>query len=195
MYSNYQKYPFTRDVSEEVPHCAWDGCANAAHFKAPHPSLRYSDITAIEAEKPTYQYFCAQHIAAFNQAWDYFAAMSEAEIEDFMKEAVTGHRRTKPVQTHLHTANMQELLLQKAMQLYGADSAVDAVERNPSLPPDIRHALQQLHFSTMPDAATLKAQWRRLAKQHHPDAATGDEQLFHAAKEAYVTLKSFLESE
>ena len=42
-------------------------------------------------------WFCLEHARAYNEAWDYFRDMGDAEIEAFREAAVMGHRPTWPL--------------------------------------------------------------------------------------------------
>ena len=43
------------------------------------------------------QWLCREHLREHNQRWNYFAGMSDQEIERFCLDAITGHRPTWPL--------------------------------------------------------------------------------------------------
>jgi hypothetical protein len=64
--------------------CNWAGCLNAGDFRAPRSRTNLRE----------YQWFCEEHIVAFNKNWNYFEGMGEEEIYAFQRDATTGHRPT-----------------------------------------------------------------------------------------------------
>jgi hypothetical protein len=62
--------PFARGPDHER-HCQHPGCLELGAYRAPVARDRLNE----------YYWFCLEHVRAYNLAWDYFAGMSEAEIE------------------------------------------------------------------------------------------------------------------
>ena len=64
--------------------CSAPGCREAAELRAPtsqkHPDQRV--------------WLCREHLRRNNERWNFFAGMSEAEIDRFRIDAITGHRPT-----------------------------------------------------------------------------------------------------
>ena len=91
------KRPTTRPISalesagfEQRPRrgCDWPGCA-----AAPATTARRARATRLRE----FYHFCLEHVRAYNRAWDFFAGMSQAEIEAYLREDVTWHRPTWPL--------------------------------------------------------------------------------------------------
>ena len=141
-------------------------------------------------------WFCLEHARAHNESWDYFAGMSEAEIESFRNEALTGHRPTWPLgkrsarsRAATHTAHVDD-----ALGVFG-----DVAEREPPRPPErhlTRPQLQALELLNLDASATLhqiKARYKELVKRYHPDANGGDrgaEERLKQVIKAYGLLRS-----
>src|SRR5512146_3528765 len=51
--------------------CDHPGCDGCGDFRAPRSRL----------ELDRYYWFCLEHVRAYNRAWNYYAGMSEGEIE------------------------------------------------------------------------------------------------------------------
>ena len=51
--------------------CDHPGCLGGGDFRAPKSRLDLHD----------YHWFCLEHVRAYNSAWNYYAGMSDAEIE------------------------------------------------------------------------------------------------------------------
>ena len=64
--------------------CDWKGCDGAGQHRAPKGRGRDGE----------YFLFCIDHVRQFNAAYNYFQGMSDLEVENFQKSAMTGHRPT-----------------------------------------------------------------------------------------------------
>ncbi len=143
-----------------------------------------------------YQWFCLEHIRVHNAKWDFFADMSRDQIEDFMKDAVTGHRPTWD-----RTAQIQKQYekLQHAIDDFLHQSHRKARKpTHPAIPPKVRSALSVLDMEYPVTQAELKVQYRKLVKKYHPDANRGDkaiENTFKKITAAYACVEEFLENE
>src|SRR5262249_8297247 len=71
-------------VSPEAPVCQWKGCSNAGLYRAPMGRGREGQ----------YLRLCLEHVREFNASYNYFAGMSNAEVEAYQKDSLTGHRPT-----------------------------------------------------------------------------------------------------
>lgn len=115
-------------------------------------------------------HFCAEHAAEYNRNWNFFAGMSEAAAHDYMKsesEYASGFRQSG------------------AFEWTGAadESGYSRTERD---------ALAALDLDTDASIGEIKAQYRRLAKEYHPDRAGGDKEAarrFYEVRTAYDVLK------
>ena len=64
--------------------CQWKGCDKPGSHKAPKGRGRDGE----------YFHFCMDHVRQYNHEYNYFDGMSDAEVDDFRKDALTGHRPT-----------------------------------------------------------------------------------------------------
>ena len=131
---------------------------------------------------------------AYNLAWDFFAGMSQAEIEGYLREDVTWHRPTWPLGSQRQRAagwrwqDPYHLFL-NGDGLNGAPGA-----RNGTVCPVGRQAARMLAVLDLAPGATraeLKARYKQLAKRHHPDLHGGDkraEERLKLINEAYTYL-------
>ena len=165
--------------------CEVPGCPEAGEYKAPKSP----------DELGAYKWFCLEHIREHNQRWDYFAGMGSEEIEDFLKDAVIGHRPTWTREQHL---NKQYQKLQDALYEFlhmGAKRKVSP--QHPALPPKMRKALATMAMDYPYDAKQLKSRYRALVKEHHPDVNKGNkdsEELFKQITAAYHHLSEHIKS-
>ena len=65
--------------------CEWENCSEEGKFKAP--------IEKDNSKK--FRLLCLSHIKQFNKSWNYFANMSQTEIEYFLKSDTVWHKPTK----------------------------------------------------------------------------------------------------
>ncbi len=65
--------------------CDWSNCKKVGNYKAP--------IEKDNSKK--FKLLCLEHIKIFNKKWNYFANMTNEEIEYFIKSDLTWHKPTK----------------------------------------------------------------------------------------------------
>jgi hypothetical protein len=167
--------------------CQVPGCPEAGEYKAPKSPDELGE----------YKWFCLEHIREHNQRWDYFAGMGSEEIEDFLKDAVTGHRPTWTREQHL---SQQYQKLQDALYefLHMGAKRKAAAPQEKVLPPKLRKALATMAMEYPYDAKQLKVRYRALVKQHHPDVNKGNkasEELFKQITAAYHHLTEHIKAE
>src|SRR5580693_10074255 len=64
--------------------CDHPGCIGVGDFRAPKSRLDLHD----------YHWFCLEHVRAYNSAWNYYAGMSETEIESEIRYDTVWQRPT-----------------------------------------------------------------------------------------------------
>lgn len=157
-------------------HCMWAGCGEAGNYKAPKSRARLSE----------YQWFCLEHVQAFNKNWNYFDGMSEEQIYAFQKDAMLGHRPTW--KSDINPAQLEQKLEDALLRFFGGKpTAAQMAALKPANSKDkAALALMDLeHPSTQED---IKKQYRALAKKYHPDVNKNDAKaadVFKRLSEAY----------
>ncbi len=155
--------------------CAWSGCNEEGVFKAPvsKKNLR------------SYQWFCEAHIREFNKQWNYFEGMTEEEIYEFQKDAVTGHRPTWRVD---QVGEVSEHAIEDALaRMFGETPRRARTHHKPVGARD-KDALAVLDLEHPADKKRIKSQYRELAKKYHPDTNRGNkraEETFKKITHAY----------
>jgi curved DNA-binding protein CbpA len=164
---------------EEHPCCQWKGCRAAGRHKAPRGRGRDGQ----------YYVFCLEHVRQYNASYNYFDGMNDAQVEDFQKESLTGHRPTWKMGVNPTGAEKQpsgdsangarrfgwRTLDPHAFFARRAKAArTEAAENRRQLKPLEKKSLQTLNLSGAATKVEIKARFKELVKIHHPDANGGD---------------------
>ncbi len=160
--------------------CDHPGCAGQGDFRAPRS----------KAELNQFYWFCLDHVRAYNAAWNYYAGMSEAEIEAEIRSDTVWQRPTWPLGSRLGAR------IHVRWEDYGLLDPEEAAERpreraRPRTPQEEALAVFALELPLTLSA--LKARYKELVKRHHPDSHGGDkaaEEKLKVINQAYSTLKS-----
>jgi len=166
-------------VREEHPCCQWKGCTAPGRHRAPRG--RGCD--------GQYYIFCLEHVRQYNASYNYFDGMNDAQVEDFQKDSVTGHRPTWKVGVNASAnrkaadtsaTNGHRQFGWRALDPHGffawrAKAArQEPAENRRQLKPLERKSLQTLNLSASATRIEIKARFKELVKIHHPDANGGD---------------------
>ena len=166
-----------------APLCHVEGCVEAGAYKAPKS----------RDELHEYQWFCLEHVREHNQKWDYFAGLGAEEIEEFVRDAVTGHRPTWDRERH-----MREPYFKLHDALYEFLSATKKpVAPHPPLTAKLRKSLATMDIEYPYTQRQLKIQYRTMVKKYHPDKNKGDkksEEIFKQITVAYQHLADHLKN-
>jgi|SRR5581483_8167866 len=159
-------------VRAEAPVCQWKGCTAAGTHRAPRGRGREG------------QYFllCLDHVREFNASYNYFAGMSNSEVEAYQKDSVTGHRPTWRVGANSWAHGTGHGLGQTYAGGRGFSdphgffawrSARPGEQRRTLKPLELK-SLETLDLTRGADRDEIKARFKQLVKRHHPDANGGD---------------------
>jgi hypothetical protein len=180
-------------MAEAVPPvrmCDHPGCESGGDYRAPRSRI----------ELDHYYWFCLDHVRAYNAAWNYYAGMSEGEIEDEIRHDTVWQRPSwKLGQRH---GPAYEARVRDPFDVYGhhdrkpgqgrrAGSA--GAEASARVASARDQALAVFDIDPPFTQASLKARYKVLVKMHHPDAHGGDktaEEKLKIINQAYTTLKA-----
>lgn len=166
------------ESAQKHPRCQWKGCGRPAPHRAPKGRGRDGEYFA----------FCVDHVREYNAAYNYFDGMSDAEVTDFQKDAMTGHRPTWKVGANSWAHGTSEGVSKggpgnagfRAHDPHGffAERARQAreqpVENRRVLKPIEKKSLESLHLPESASKGEIKARFKELVKRHHPDSNGGD---------------------
>ena len=154
-------------AAEKVRGCAITGCGAEGAFRVPKSR---EDIS-------THLWLCLIHAREHNEKWDYFAGMSDREIERFRTEAVIGHRPTWPLGKRAAGGPRAtgSYHVEDGYAVFAeADSPAEPHRPKRFLTPLQRQAFDVLNLESSASLNEIKARYKELVKRFHPDANGGD---------------------
>jgi len=165
---------------ERHPRCQWKGCAAAGSHRAPRG----------RGKDGQYYAFCLEHVRQYNATYNYFDGMNDSEVQDFQKDALTGHRPTWKVGVNaaapgaapsnaahdpasaglgFRTIDAHGFFARRARA-----AREQPVESRRQLKPLEKKSMQTLNLSVEATREEIKARFKELVKIYHPDTNGGD---------------------
>jgi DnaJ-domain-containing protein 1 len=163
--------------------CEHPGCTAGGDFRAPRS----------RASLEHYYWFCLDHVRQYNAAWNYYAGMSEAEIEAEIRHDTTWQRPTWPLGSRYSSNHAPQMY--DYFGVFGEPGGASPHEtpRNKRQLSPQEAALVVFEIAPPFTLVSLKARYKELVKLHHPDAHGGDkaaEEKLKMINQAYSTLKA-----
>ena len=168
-------------VEEDLRLCAVDGCVYAADYRAPRSREALRD----------YIWLCLDHVRAYNTAWNYYAGMNEAEIEAHRRADITWRRPTWPLGAREANGRTRK---RDPFGILGPgdEPEIEPGEHLVTAEPAERRALATLGLKPPVSAEIVKARYKELVKELHPDVNGADnraEERLKSVNQAYNTLR------
>lgn len=176
------------DADPALRVCDHPDCAERGEFRAPRSRDRLDD----------YFWFCLEHVREYNKSWNYYAGMSDAEVEADLRRSTTWNRPTW--RFGLGDGAGRSQAFRRVRDPFGVfeDDAGETTRPGPQRPsaqsPEGR-AFSVMGLEPPLTLEQLKRRYKELVKKHHPDANGGDrdaEERLKSINEAYTTLRRFL---
>jgi DnaJ-domain-containing protein 1 len=156
--------------------CEWEGCTEPGEYRAPKGPRTEGQ----------YHHFCLEHVRHYNKAFNFFAGMSQDELD----EALTTPPKAESRSTFA-TGNPQNArasakpATMRPGDKYGDPFGVfakyrhrqaqtPAAERVKPMTANDKRAFESLGFSGHAKSDDIKAAYKNLVKIHHPDVNGGD---------------------
>ena len=181
----------------ESGQCHWPGCNEAGAYRAPRSRVALN----------SYHWFCIAHVREYNQGWNYYAGMSQSEVEAEIRADTAWRRPTWPLnggaEAAIRVFTKPRIFVDglgpigPGSEEIGATGPGDETWLREASPVDRATADAMAVLDLRPPLNTerLKARYKELAKLHHPDTNGGDKtaeerikQINHAYKMLLQTL-------
>jgi len=172
---------FSPDPDAPGQHCDVPSCPLLGEYRAPRSREGLRDFL----------WLCLDHVREYNAAWDYYKGMSPGEIEAQLRADTSWQRPTWPLGKLGQTARLEEAA-ERELHAFAFGSRAKPA---PSVPTELRDALDVLGLIWPVSLSDVKAKYKELAKLHHPDANNGDkrsEEMLKSINLAYATLRGKL---
>ena len=169
--------------------CNHPGCEAGGEFRAPRSRL----------ELDRYYWLCLDHVRGYNAAWNYYAGMSEPEIEAEIRRDTVWQRPSWKL--GMRHGPAYEARMRDPFGFYADNQKSGAGHRRGANGSDAEarvasareQALAVFDIGPPFTQSSLKARYKVLVKLHHPDAHGGDkdaEEKLKIINQAYTTLKA-----
>jgi DnaJ domain len=177
---NKQSAKQQAQAREAAMTCEWPDCKNKGPHRAPKGRENSRE----------YWHFCLDHVREYNQSYNFFSGMNAEAVARYQKDALTGHRPTWKMGANgsgKGGKGAAEADLDAASDPFSMFSELNGRGRWRPGPggaepkPETRKifnaerkALQVMGLSAEATLEDVKAKYKALVKQHHPDANGGD---------------------
>ena len=166
--------------------CDFPGCEEPAEYRAPKDrSLR------------SHYWFCLKHVQEYNKKWDFLAGLSPEQIEAQLQNDVTWQRPTWKLGTGgsnrvLHGKVNDSFHFFDETQL-GMSGHYNPPQTEMRFSQKVQNAITFMQLDLPLSMQQVKKQYKKLAKQYHPDITQKDASLFQRLTQSYTTLIAYLE--
>lgn len=163
--------------------CESPGCDQDGIYRAPRSPQRTTE----------YRWFCLQHVREYNAAWNYYAGMTDNEVEADIRRDTVWQRPSWPLGTPPGPGTWHAGRVTDGFGMFGTAGRAPPPRRQPASAEE--RALLVLELQAPVTVAEVKSRYKELVKRHHPDANGGDkaaEERFKQISEAYRTVMDSL---
>ena len=156
----------------EAPPCDVEGCGRMGGYRAPKG----------RGHEGEYYNFCLDHVRDYNKSYNYFAGMADDEIVDYQRSASTGHRPTWNMGVNRPGKAGDARFTWSAafadpFGIFGGEAHREEPKKEPERRPLRnleRRSFAALDLEGHEKGSEIKARYKALVKQLHPDANGGD---------------------
>lgn len=162
--------------------CEWPGCLGEGEHRAPRSR---DDLN-------TYRWFCLDHVRAYNKSWNYYAGMTEDEVEHDTRRDTVWHRPSWPmggVGGHGFAGSAADI--SDGFGVFGDQPGGHHQSSPAAAQAPEKWALDTLDLRPPLSVERVKIRYKELVKRYHPDANGGDkaaEEKFKEISRAYHTI-------
>ena len=172
--------------------CDWPDCTEEALHRAPRS----------RTEIDSYRWFCREHIRGYNKSWNYFAGMTDCEVEADRRADTVWQRPTWPLGDGVPMPEYTYRYLREAFSFPFSDFEHETystwnkdISSEPELNRELKNAFAIFGMKMPVSTNDVKNRYKILVKRHHPDAAkhNADEERLKDINYAYQKILAFLE--
>jgi curved DNA-binding protein CbpA len=163
---------------EAAAPCEWPDCKNKGTHRAPKG----------RDDAREYWHFCLDHVREYNQSYNFFSGMNADAVARYQKDALTGHRPTWRMGANTSARKVTGSAVDfdgaaDPFSMFGelngrggfrARPQADRKRETRKVFNAERKALQVMGLEADATLEAVKAKYKALVKQHHPDANGGD---------------------
>ena len=167
--------------------CHAKGCNKNGEFRAPKS----------RSEINQYHLFCLQHVKEYNKKWNFFEGMSNEEFENFLKNDITGHKKTYKFGSGGDININEKDLFESLFGFYNGKKSHyiqdKESKKNTQLTKKQKEALHRFNLNDKATLENVKSKYKKLAKIFHPDLNKGNKRMeeeFKKLTSAYKELQS-----
>ena len=168
----------TVETADTQP-CEWHGCGQSGGYRAPKGRDREGQ----------YYNLCIDHVREYNKSYNYFAGMKDDDVVAYQRSASTGHRPTWTMGVNAEGIEAARMHPNQAWASAFADpfgifgggrerrargSSSDLETEKRPLRNLERRSFAVLDLDGAEGGGEIKARYKALVKQLHPDANGGD---------------------
>ncbi len=158
--------------------------------KCDHPDCTKAGVCRAPKSRDSkeYWFFCKEHAAEYNKNWNYYADMTDEEIEDDWERRTFGYSSKDTKKANLNSEEYAKFINDF---LTGRDKFDKVPPKTHSTSPVVG-ALKLFDLSVSASWREVSSRYRALAKKYHPDIAKDKETAaseFAKISSAYDTLK------
>lgn len=164
--------------------CEWPGCEGEGQHRAPRSREALTE----------YQWYCLEHIRRYNAAWNYFAGMTDMEVEAEVRLDTVWQRPTWPLGGGPPPHAFGAWRFHDGFGFF-EDGNAEPCRPRPRAHTREEQAMIVLDLRPPIDPKAVKERYKVLVKRHHPDANGGDkaaEEKFKEINDAYHTIMASL---
>ncbi len=155
--------------------CDVEGCGRMGGYRAPKG----------RGHEGEYYNFCLDHVREYNKSYNYFAGMADTEIDNYQRSAATGHRPTWSMGVNRADAAAARdarftwsAAFADPFGIFGGGAAAREEQKKEPEHRPLRN-LERRSFAVLDldgheTGNEIKARYKALVKQLHPDANGGD---------------------
>jgi len=180
---------------ESKRECDWQDCKNNATYRAPKSRDQLND----------YYWFCLNHIREYNRSWNYFSEMDDEQVEQLRRAGLNWERPTWKLgdkeamnKAHVEGQVWRRMGIDDVASVLGENATINAGDmtfeaRRKLLPKNEVKALEILGAQNLMTKPEIRAQFKNLVKDLHPDmngGRKGDDELLREVLWAWDQVKS-----